>query len=347
MKGDIDVQKQFVSVVIPMRNEAAYIKDCLQSLLKNNYPAELMEILVVDGVSSDQSREIVTELIKTNKNIRLLSNPERITPTALNVGIGESKGDVVVRLDVHAIYPVDYISRCVDDLFKYGADNVGGLWDIQPGADTYVAKAIALAQAHPVGVGNVAYRIGTKGIKWVDTVPYGCYKKDVFKRIGGFDPDLIRNQDDELNARLRKAGGKILLDPSIQCTYFARPTLMQIGRMFYQYGYFKPLAAYKIGKAYTIRQLVPPAFVAMVILLATGALFSNIIFYFFLALLFTYFIAISFAALSAVLRAGIRVVLWLPVVFSVMHFAYGIGSLRGMVDFLIRKKKPRDVPLTR
>ena len=344
---DSVIKKPLVSVVIPMRNEVVHIKDCLISVLKSDYPDDLLEILVIDGGSDDGSSEIVAELIKDNSNIRLVTNPERITPAALNVGIREATGDVLVRMDVHSIYPSDYISRCVEGLFKYGADNVGGVWNIQPGADTFVAKAIALAQSHPVGVGNVAYRIGSKMIKWVDTVPYGCYRKEVFNRIGGFDNELIRNQDDELNARLRKVGGKILLDPTIQCTYFARPTLMQAGRMFYQYGYFKPLAAYKIGKAYTVRQLVPPIFVALIILLAIGGLFSNLIFWVFFVLIFVYLMVISAASVSAGFHYGAKVGLWLPVVFIIMHFAYGIGSLQGVVDFLIRKKKPVDVQLTR
>jgi len=343
----VDMQKPFVSVVVPMRNEAAFIGNCLRSLLNNDYLAELMEILVVDGMSDDGSREIVTEITKTYAGIRLLNNPERITPAALNVGIEEARGDIIVRMDVHAIYPSDYIRSCVEGLLKYGADNIGGVWDIQPGAETNVAKAIALAQSHPVGVGNVAYRLGSKGIKWVDTVPYGCYRKEVLQRLGGFDNDLIRNQDDELNARLREAGGKILLDPSIQCTYFARPTLKQIGRMFYQYGYYKPLASRKIGRAYTIRQLVPPTFVAMIILLSLGAIFSGFMFSLLLILFFIYFLTTTSAAVHAGRGSGTQVVFWLPVVFAIMHFAYGLGALQGIFDFLICDKKPCDVPLTR
>jgi glycosyltransferase involved in cell wall biosynthesis len=337
----------YVSVVVPMRNEEDYIAACLQSILRNDYPAKLIEILVVDGGSSDSSREIVNEVISLNSNIRLLDNPMRITPTALNIGIDAAKGSVIVRMDVHAVYPSDYISRCVNDLVKYDADNVGGVWDIRPGADTSIAKAIVIAQSHPVGVGNVAYRIGSKGVKWVDTVPYGCYKKDTLKQLGGFDPELIRNQDDELNARLRKSGGRILLDPAIQCTYYSRSTLRQVGRMFYQYGYFKPLAAYKLGKVYTIRQLVPPLFVMFIILLVIGATLTSVAFWLLLVVLFVYFTVLVMASAKTALRGKFKVALWLPIVFSILHFSYGFGSLRGMIDLVIRKEKPGDVSFTR
>ena len=225
-----------------------------------NFPEIVLEILVVDGMSDDGCRTVVEGLTAQQSSIRLLDNPSRITPAALNTGIEAAKGDVIMRMDAHAIYLPDYIARSVEDLEHYGCDNVGGVWEIHPGDQTVMARAIAVAQGHPFAVGNAYYRIGVKEPRWVDTVPFGCFRKDVFDRVGLFDMDLIRNQDDEFNARLIRHGGRILLDPAIRCRYFARSTLVQVVQMFYQYGYYKPLAAMKVGRVMTVRQLVPGLF---------------------------------------------------------------------------------------
>ena len=330
-----------------MRNEERFIARCLESILLNDYPADRLEIIVVDGMSEDGCRTIVDGFAAQHSSIRLLDNPARITPAALNAGIEASKGDVVMRMDAHTVYPPNYISRCIESLQRYGADNVGGLWDIRPGSRSVMARAIAVAQAHPFGVGNAYYRIGVSEPKWVDTVPFGCYRRDVFDRIGLFDMDLIRCQDDEFNARLIRHGGRILLDPAIRCLYFARSTLGQVARMFYQYGYFKPLAAKKVGRVMTVRQLVPGLFVIALIGTGCMGLFWPPALLVLLLVLGSYLTAGFGAGLKAARRHGLAVGLNLPLVFAIMHFSYGIGFLKGALDFLVLGKSKQSAPLTR
>jgi glycosyltransferase involved in cell wall biosynthesis len=337
----------FVSIIIPMYNERVFIGNCLESVLANEYPRDRLEILVVDGMSDDSCRTIVKGLAEKHSSIRLLDNPSRTTPAALNTGIEAAKGDVIMRMDAHAIYPPDYIARSVEDLQYYGCDNVGGVLEIHPGDQSVMARAIAVAQGHPFGVGNAYYRIGVKEPKWVDTVAFGCFRKDVFDCIGLFDMDLIRNQDDEFNARLIRHGGRILLDPAIRCRYFARSTLGQVVHMFHQYGYFKPLAAKKVGRIMTVRQLIPSLFVLTLIgsggtgLFWPPALLTSL-------LLVGLYLAASFGAgFKVASRHGFAVGLTLPLVFGSMHFSYGFGFLRGIFVLLGMGRLQRDVALTR
>ena len=248
---------RFVSVIMPCREEEKYLARALTSILANDYPRDRMEVLVVDGMSTDGTREIIAAFARKNPCIRLLDNPKRIVPTAMNIGIAQARGEVIVRVDAHSTYPPDYISSLVAWQEKTGADNVGGSWRIRPGGDTSMARAIALGLAHPFGVGNAYYRIGVSAPRWVDTVPFGCYRREVFSRHGLFDEDQVRTEDDEFNLRLRKKGGRTLLVPEITIDYYARDRLPQVWRMYYQYGYFKPLVARKLGLVLGLRQFVP------------------------------------------------------------------------------------------
>jgi glycosyltransferase involved in cell wall biosynthesis len=325
-----------VSVVVPCRNERRYIGPCLDSILATTYPKHRLEILVVDGQSDDGTTEVVQAYIRRGEPIRLVSNPRRIVPTALNLGIRLSAGDVVLRMDAHNEYPADYIPSLVSWLERTGADNVGGAWITRPGADTPMARAIAAALSHPFGVGNAAYRFGTATPVAVDTVPFGCFRREVFQRVGLFDEELIRNQDDEFNARLIRAGGKILLVPGVVSYYHARTTLSQLARMNYQYGYFKPLAARKVGRVMTWRQLAPALLVLSILagalLLAWPPLGPRLA-----ALpLVGYFLATSIASMSLGRRHGARCGALLLVVFPVIHLSYGVGFLRGLFRVLGR-----------
>lgn len=342
----------FVSVVIPCRNERGWIDSCLESLLRTTYPLDRLEIIVVDGMSDDGTRDAVARHAAEHPQVRMLDNPARITPVALNVAIASARGDVIVRMDAHNIFPDSYLSALVDWLVRSGADNVGGVCVTEPGGPGPVARAIAIAMAHPLGVGNSHFRIGTSEPRWVDTVPFGCYRREVFERIGMFDEDLIRNQDDELNTRLVRAGGRILLVPDVVSTYHARDSLAKLWRMYFQYGYFKPLVARKVGGVFTWRQLVPPTFVlglAASLLLAllvpaTAPLLA--------ALAASYALLLLAAALPAARRHGVRVAIALCAAIPVLHFSYGLGFVRGAFDFLILRRKsvrgaPAAVPTSR
>lgn len=343
--------RPFVSIVIPCRNERGHIAPCLDSILDTDYPIDRLEILVVDGASDDGTRDILAEYTVRHPCVRCLDNPRRITPVALNIGIQEARGEIIMRMDAHSRYPRNYIGGLVGWLERSGADNVGGVWRTLPANDGTKARAIATALAHPFAVGAAHYRLGVREPRWVDTVPFGCYRRSVFSRIGLFDEELVRNQDDEFNHRLLKHGGRILLVPDVSCDYFARESIAKLARMFYQYGYFKPLVVRKLGGIFTVRQLVPPLFVAALfgtLLLASvvprvGAAFVG------LAIL--YGAAVAACALRAAASAGFDIALPFAAAFPVIHLSYGVGFLRGILDFVLRRKRgdrnAAAIPVTR
>lgn len=340
-----------VSLVVPCRNEERHIGACLDSLLENGYPTDRMEILVVDGSSDDATRPLVAAAAWRHPCVRLLENPRRITPAALNIGLAQARGSVVMLIGAHSTYPRGYVRALVEELAASGADGVGGTCTTCAGADTALASAIAIALAHPFGVGNSWFRIGTREPRWVDTVPFGCYRRDVFDRIGGFDEELVRNQDDEFNLRLLRRGGRLLLVPAVASRYYARASLGQLARMYYQYGLYKPLVIRKVGAVMTVRQVVPAMFVAALggSLLAAAVLPQTRLLAAAIALL--YAAAAAGAALGALPRHGVRPALALFAVFPVLHISYGAGFLVGALRLigLSHRRAPaaHAVPLSR
>lgn len=344
-------ERPLVTSVIPCRNEVRYIGPCLESLIRCDYPKERLEVLVCDGMSDDGTREIVTGYAARHPFIRLVDNPERITPCAMNAGIRESHGDVIMPMGAHAIYSPTYISQLVSALDETGADNVGGVLVTLPVNGRPVPRALAVGLSHPFGVGNSYFRIGAAERRVVDTVPFGCYRRGVFDRIGVFDPELVRNQDDELNARLLKHGGRIMLIPEVVSYYYARGSLRQVARMFYQYGYFKPLAAWKVGQIMTVRQLVPALFVAA--LAVTGALapWSAWARFAFAGVAGAYAAAAVASAALSLPKHGLRCAAALLLVFPVLHVSYGLGSIVAVIERLVGRRRPAhqvvSVPLSR
>jgi cellulose synthase/poly-beta-1,6-N-acetylglucosamine synthase-like glycosyltransferase len=329
-----------VSVIIPCRNEVRYIGACLDSLFANDYPKERLDVLVVDGMSDDGTRAVVESYTRSHPFTRLLENPQRVTPVALNLGIESARGSVIVLAGAHAVYPVNYISELVSWLQRSGADAVGGRCVACPGVDTAKARAIAAAVSHPFGVGNSYFRTGTAAPRWVDTVPFGCYWRDVFDRVGLFDEELVRDQDDELNLRILRHGGRLLLVPAIASQYYARESLGKLWRMFFQYGFFKPLVVRKVGGVMTLRQVIPALFVATVVATALLAPWLGIALLLFGLTLGGYLAADLVVATAIARRAGRRVGFAVSAVFPVLHFAYGLGYLLGVFEFLIRGKRP-------
>ena len=251
-----------LSVIMPIYNEEKYIAKCLDSILEQDYPKENMELLLCDGMSTDRTREIITEYQKNYPWIRLLDNPKRIAPSAMNVGIKASKGDVIIRLDAHVTYPDNYFSLLVKKLNELpDAENVGAICTTLPVNDTVVAQSIAAVLSSSFGMGNSHFRVGADKEMEVDTVPFGCFHRSTFDKVGLYDEELVRNQDDELNARIIKNGAKIYLIPELRCQYFARDTAKKVYKMFYQYGVFKPLVNKKLGSPATVRQFFPLCFV--------------------------------------------------------------------------------------
>ncbi len=348
---DVENQLPLVSIIIPCRNEEKYIGKCLASIIAQDYPKDKLEVLVVDGMSEDGTREVIKDYVLKNPYIKLLDNPKRIVPTALNIGVKNAQGDIILRMDAHNIYEKDYVGKCVTYLTKHDVDNVGGIWITLPGNETSIGKSIALALSHPFGVGNAYFRTGSKEPRYVDTVPFGCYKKEVFEKIGLFDEDLVRNQDDEFNLRLIKNGGKILLVPDIVSYYYARDSLEKLWKMYFQYGYFKPLVAQKIGAVFTWRQLIPAIFVGSLIFTGLLSFFSSYFLWLFLLIIGLYLSANLAFSFSIALKKGLKLLPALPISFATLHFSYGLGYLKGVWDFVVlrRHKKERiaDVAITR
>jgi glycosyltransferase involved in cell wall biosynthesis len=327
-----------VSIVLPCRNEARFIDRCLESVLATDYPGPL-EILVIDGMSDDGTREAIACWVERDRRLTLVDNPRRTTPAALNLGITRSTGEIVVRMDAHCVYPPNYVSTLVRALLETGADNVGTVCETRPADVSARAAAIALGLSHPFGVGNSWFRVGVAEPRWVDTVPFGCWRRDLFARVGPFDEELARNQDDEFNHRLLRRGGRVLLLPEPRVRYFARGSLAALWGMYWQYGYFKPLVARKVGGIVTARQLGPAALVLAFVALGAAAVFSPAARLGLVSLGAVYGLACGLSALHTARRSDFATLAWLALVFPVLHASYGLGYLRGLFDFVVRRRR--------
>ncbi|TCO06865.1 glycosyltransferase family 2 protein [Natronoflexus pectinivorans] len=333
-------EQPFVSVVLPIRNEEKYIAATLTTVLEQDYPKEKLEIIIADGMSTDNTRQVVEQFIseKSGLKIELVDNPELTVPFGLNRSITSSTGDVIVRMDAHSVYPSNYISRLVKALFALNADNVGGVVDTVPANDKVKSKAIAIALSHPLGVGNSYFRIGSDKIKEVDTVPFGCFRREVFQKNGMFDEDLVRNQDDEFNGRMKNAGMKILLIPDVVVKYFARDSFSKLYKMYFQYGLYKPLAGYKLGGIPTVRQLIPFFFV---LFLFGGLLLSLLLkplFYVYFVGVLTYLTLLVGISIKLSFKHKQPLMFHLVWSFFILHFSYGVGYLRGLTALVLGQK---------
>jgi glycosyltransferase involved in cell wall biosynthesis len=341
-----------VSIVVPCRNEQRYIVECLDSILACDYPRDRLEVLVVDGMSDDGTRQILTDYATRHPEVRVLDNPRRITPVALNVAIRAARGEIIVRMDAHVVYPTNYVSRLVAALDEFGADNAGAVLRTLPANRTPLGRAIAIGMSHRFGVGTSYFRIGTAQPRWVDTIAFFCIRKSTFDRVGLFDEELIRHQDGEFNARLIKAGGRILLIPDVVSYYYARSTLHQVGRMFYQYGYFKPLVAKKLGRFMTMRQLIPPGFVLGLVATGIAALLWKPALILFALVAGSYSGVVLGAAVQTALQQGPATGLAFVTVLPVIHVSYGIGFWRRVFELLLpartrSSERAAELPLSR
>lgn len=328
---------KLVTIICPSYNEENYIQNCIDSILNQDYPADLLQFLIVDGLSTDKTKSIVQENSLKHKNIQYIENKHKFVPQALNLGIENAKGDVIIRIDAHCVYPSNYVSLLVEKLYELNADNVGGVWVTLPSSNSTISLAIAIGSSHIFGVGASKHKIGASTIIETDTVPFGCYRREVFDKIGLFDTDLIRNQDDEFNARLIKNGGKIFLIPQLKINYFARKNLNKMNTMYFQYGLFKPLVNKKLKGAATIRQFFPLLFTVGLIFGLLLSFVSNIFLFIYLFSLFSYFIlAVYFSVSEARKNNRLSLTFILPIVFFNIHLSYGIGYLIGIIKVLAK-----------
>lgn len=324
-----------LTVICPIYNEEQYIVECMESILRQDYPKDELEVIFVDGMSTDGTRTLVADYAEKYPFIHLLDNPKRIVPTALNTAIRVAKGDLVARIDAHAKYPDNYLSVLARKLQTLEADNVGGVCRTLPAKETPLCQAIAAALSSPFGMGNSYFRIGADRDRQVDTVPFGFFRRSLFDRIGMFDEELIRNQDDEFNGRIIREGGKIFLVPEVVIDYFARDTIGKVSRMFYQYGLFKPLVNSKLGNPATVRQFFPLAFV-LALIVGAGLCFVHRFFrWLYIAMLGLYLLLALWFGKK--LAKNWRVLLWMPIVFFVVHISYGWGYLRGLCKLVAKR----------
>lgn len=327
--------EKIISVVIPCRNEKNFIGPALDSLLAGDYPRERMEILVVDGQSDDGTREVLADYAKKYPLLKILDNPKKITPTAMNIGVRQARGDVIVRLDAHSIYPPDYIKKCVRYLDEYQAANVGGIRRAVPSRDTKIAKVIALTFSSFFGVGNAYYQTGTREPREVDTVFCGCYRKETFQKIGLYNENLVRSQDMEFNIRLKRAGGKIILVPDLIISYFPKSTLKEFFDHNVKDGLWAILPM-KYGVRLKLRHFIPLFFVVGII----GPLIISIwywpLIYLAIGIVILYLLmAIFFSSRIAVKEKKIILIPFLIAAFATRHFGYGIGSITGLIRLII------------
>ena len=337
-----DIKLPSISIIIPVRNEAKYIISCLESVIDFKYPSELVEIIIIDGMSEDKTVDLIDVFMRKYSNITLLFNSKKYVPHSLNIGILASNKEYIVRLDAHCKYPDDYLYKLIHWSKKLNADNVGGVVLTMPSNDSSIGKAIAFGCSHPFGVGNSYFRIGIDKVIEVDTVPFGCYKREIFTELGLFDEELIKNQDDEYNARLIKNNKKIFLIPDVKIEYYARDSFKKLWFMFYKYGFYKPLVNRKIGTCVTKRQLIPPLFVAFIIVFTLISFFSKFIFLLFGISLTVYFLLNFIISLRILGNKEEQIVnsllYFLPLTFFMIHFSYGIGYLVGIVRFFHKNK---------
>lgn len=331
----------YISVVIPCFNEEKFISSLMSNLMEQDYPKDKLEIIFADGNSTDNTKSIIQKFGRTMSYVKCIDNPERFVSSGLNAAIKMSTGDVVVRMDAHSNYPSNYWTVLVEKLFLHKADNVGGVWVTKPGADTVEARAIVLASSHPLGIGNACYRLGASDDKEVDTVPYGCFRRDVFERIGFFDTDLHRNQDDEFNGRIKKKGGKIVLIPTIEIEYFARENFDKLSSMFYQYGLYKPLVNLKLGSPSTMRQFAPPMLVMSLTLLLLASFFLSLAATLFWMECGVYFLAITAVSMKIAGLKDLKLLLYTMAAFPMIHFSYGLGYIFGFIKFTIMRRHLR------
>lgn len=318
-----------VSVIVPCYNEQSTIRLLLFALHEQTFPRAEMEIVIADGMSTDNTRAEIASFQKDfpDLNVRVIDNTLRNIPSGVNRAIETSRGGIIVRLDAHSKPYPDYVANCVKAHEENRGDNVGGVWEIRPGADTWIAESIAVAASHPLGVGDAMYRHATRASE-VDTVPFGSFRRELIERIGYFNEALLTNEDYEFNARVRKAGGRIWLDPSIRSIYFARADILELARQYWRYGYWKWRMLRQYPDTLKWRQALPPLFVLSLIGLLLVSLFMPVSGFVLLGELLIYFSVMILAGLRAALyQRKPYLILGLPLAISVMHIIWGGGFL--------------------
>lgn len=327
------MNESYISVVMPVYNEEKYIENCIESLLLQDYPKNLMEWIFVDGMSSDNTVKLIEKYKKKYPEmIKIMANPNKTVPYAMNIGIKEAKGKFIVRLDAHADYSKDYISKCVYYLETTDADNVGGVAETK--SKGFVGNAIAKMLSSRFGVGNSDFRTnGESG--YVDTVPFGAFRKEVFEKWGGYDERLTRNQDNEMNYRIRKNGGKVYLSSDIKLSYYCRDSIKGISNMALKNGMWNVITMKLCPGSMGLRHFIPLMFLLSIIDLPIFSIFVHPF-----ALLFAIEMCLYLSLdcyFSAKQADGIKEFLLLLILFPIFHITYGAGSLKGLLKLFSKE----------
>ena len=318
-----------LSVIVPIYNEERFIETCVASLLAQDFPQEEMELLLVDGASTDRTPELLEKLAREHPSvIRVLQNPKRIQSAAMNLGAKAARGAYLIRVDAHADYPADYFSRCIALMEETGAQNVGCV--CRTVGRTEMGECIAMLLTSPFGVGGSAFRTGKSG--WVDTVPFGTFRKDYYESIGGFDERLARSEDNEINYRIRKNGGKIYMTADMATTYYCRETVSALGRMAFANGKWNVIAAKLCPGSMSLKYFVPLAFVLSLLVMPLLCLVHPVFCWLFAAELALYLGLSLYFALQKTHEFKKLLRLWL--LFPAFHIPYGVGSLAGLGSLL-------------
>ena len=321
----------FVSILMPVRNEASFIERSVGAVLAQDYPRDRLEVIIADGRSNDGTRDVVARLQQQHPNVSLIDNPGKIVSTGLNAALRIAKGEIIIRVDGHSEIAPDYVRRCVFHLTEDQVDCVGG--PLETVGETYRARAIAAAMSSTFGVGGSAFRVGAGRAKFVDTVAFPGYRRETIQRAGPFDEELVRNQDDEYNYRVRKLGGRILLSPDIQARYYSRAGFRKLWKQYFEYGYWKVRVLQKHSRQMSARQFVPPLFVLTLLLLFLSAPFFMVSRWLLAATVIAYAVLSLGATIASARKTEWRLLALLPAAFAIIHLAYGTGFLVGILRF--------------
>lgn len=331
-----------VSIIIPCFNEQTTIRKLLEAIYAQTFPLADLEVVIADGMSTDGTRAEIAVFADSHPHLHIavVDNLKRHIPAGLNCALKEAQGEIIIRLDAHSMPYPNYIERSIAGLEAGLGENVGGVWEIRPGAETWAAQSIAIAAAHPLGVGDALYRHAEKSAP-VDTVPFGAFKRELLALVGFFDETLLTNEDYEFNARIRKSGGKVWLDPSIRSVYFARATLSGLAKQYFRYGFWKWRMLRRYPKTLRWRQGLPPLFVLSLIGLGILGLFLPL----FRVLLAVEIILYAFALTATGVQAAFKrkkffLVFGLPLAFSFMHISWGAGFLWSMIKGVFNNHDP-------
>lgn len=329
-----------ISVIVPCYNERGTIHLLLDALYAQTYPRAAMEVIIADGMSTDGTQTAIQSWHEQHPDlaVKIVENRVRIIPAALNTAIRASKGMYIVRLDAHSMPERDYVERSVAAVAGGRGQNVGGVWDIQPGGEHWMARSIAAAAGHPVGVGDAKYRYSDQA-GFVDTVPFGAFKRELLDEVGLFDETLLTNEDYEFNTRIRQAGGKIWFDPQIRSVYYAREDLPALARQYWRYGYWKVHMLRRYPGTIRWRQALPPVFVSSLILLALLSPFVRAAWFALIGILALYTLVLMLTGVQLGTRhKSASFFLGVPLAIACMHFSWGAGFVWGLLSPKKRNK---------